>query len=291
MGREKTSGHIPFLAKLAARDSNLGRTHFFTLNYDTLYEQAMEELGIQYFDGFSGKSNARFDPAVYGLDIYYPGDVAEGRVRRFDKFLHFYKLHGSIHWFPDPSGDMRARHHDLEFAATYRGADAAEKAEYLVSKSFESIGSFGILPTSQKFTQTLNMPYAHLFRLFHARLHQPQTFLLVLGYGFGDDHVTRMIEAALMNPSLVMLVVEPNPGSAIVERVRRYQSLGRRAFVLTERVDDGANCSFKTATFADFAQNVMPDVKWLNDYRRLRNFEEQLRRTDDRPSKKPEASI
>jgi hypothetical protein len=32
----------------------------------------------------------------------------------------------------------------------------------------------------------------------------------VLGYGFGDDHVSRIIENALMNPSLVMLVVEPN---------------------------------------------------------------------------------
>jgi hypothetical protein len=77
-----SSGHIPFLAKLIARDTNLGRTHLFTLNYDTLFEQAMEELGIQYFDGFSGKANSRFDPAVYGLDVYYPGDVAEGRVRR-----------------------------------------------------------------------------------------------------------------------------------------------------------------------------------------------------------------
>jgi hypothetical protein len=31
---------------------------------------------------------------------------------------------------------------------------------------------------------------------------------------------------ALMNPSLVMLVVEPNPDSRIVERIRRYQGLG-----------------------------------------------------------------
>ncbi|MGD9868361.1 MAG: hypothetical protein AB7I59_25640 [Geminicoccaceae bacterium] len=73
----------------------------------------MEDLGIQYFDGFSGKTNARLDPAVYGLDIYYPGDVAEGRVRRFDKFLQFYKLHGSIHWQTDKSGIIRARHRDL----------------------------------------------------------------------------------------------------------------------------------------------------------------------------------
>jgi hypothetical protein len=275
-----SSGHIPFLAKLIARDTNLGRTHLFTLNYDTLFEQAMEELGIQYFDGFSGKANSRFDPAVYGLDVYYPGDVAEGRVRRFDKFLQFYKLHGSIHWSIDADGAYRARHIGLNFSTPYRAATPANKAEMLQSDPFKAIQSFGILPTSQKFTQTLDMPYAHLFRLFHSRLNQPQTFLIVCGYGFCDEHVTRIIEMALMNPSLVMLVVEPNPDSRIVERIRRYQGLGQRAFVLTERVAPGASCSYSVATFADFAQNVMPDVKWLDDYKRLRTFEDQLKNTE-----------
>lgn len=280
----QTSGHIPFLAKLIARDATLGRTHLFTLNYDTLLEQALEELGIQYFDGFSGRADARFDPAVYGLDVYYPGDVAEGRVRRFDKFLQLYKLHGSIHWQIDSAGRLRARHQDLSFGKAYRAADAKAKAQRLESKEFDAILPFGILPTCQKFNQTLDMPYAHLFRLFHARLNQPQTFLIVLGYGFGDDHVTRIIETALMNPSLVMLVVEPNPASPIVSRVKAYQSLGQRAFVLTEAVKADETCSFNVATFADFAQNVMPDVKWLDDYKRLRVFEEQLKKTSEKPA-------
>ncbi|WP_169546458.1 SIR2 family protein [Sneathiella aquimaris] len=282
----ESSGHIPFLAKLIARDTNLGRTHLFTLNYDTLFEQALEELGIQYFDGFSGKTTARFDPAVYGLDIYYPGDVAEGRVRRFDKFLQFYKLHGSLHWFLE-DGAYRAQHRNLSFAKDYRESDAAAKAEKLKSDEYKNIGSFGILPTSQKFTQTLDMPYAHLFRLFHARLNQPQTFLLVMGYGFGDDHVTRIIETALMNPSLVMLVVEPNPDSDIVKRIARYQNLGQRAFVLTERLEEGADCSYGVATFSDFAQNVMPDVKWLEDFKRLRKFEEQIRKSQEKNPDEP----
>src|SRR5690606_24279311 len=119
--------HIPFLAKLVARDSNLGRAHLFTLNYDTLFEQALELLGIQYFDGFTGRADARFDPSVYGLDIYYPGEVAEGRVRRFDKFLHLYKLHGSIHWF-EQDGEMRARHPDLAPFKTYGTLKPDEKA-------------------------------------------------------------------------------------------------------------------------------------------------------------------
>lgn len=267
--------HLSFLAKLVARDSNLGRAHLFTLNYDTLFEQAMETLGIQYFDGFTGRADARFDPSIYGLDIYYPGEVSEGRVRRFDKFIHFYKLHGSIHW-QVRADEMRARHPDLQRFKGYLSTnDPAEKARWL-AKHKGSISAIGILPTANKFVQTLAMPFAHLFRLFQIRLASPQTFLLVLGYGFGDDHVTRIIETALMNPSLVMLVVEPNPYSETIERIRRYKDLGKRAFVLTPTEAAFDETKFKYATFDDFARSIMPDVQWLDDFLRLRRFEKQI---------------
>ena len=265
---------LAFLSKLVARDSNLGRAHLFTLNYDTLFEQALELLGIQYFDGFTGRAAARFDPSVYGLDVYYPGEVAEGRVRRFDKFLHFYKLHGSIHWF-EQDGEMRARHPDLAPFKSYAAKSAADKATSLATLS-DHAPSVGILPTANKFAQTLTMPYAHLFRSLQVRLGIPQTFLLVLGYGFGDDHVSRIIENALMNPSLVMLVIEPNPASPVIERIRRYKDLGKRAFVLCPTEAAFAAAKFKLATFDDFARSVMPDVQWLNDFLRLRRFDKQI---------------
>jgi len=265
---------LAFLSKLVARDSNLGRTHLFTLNYDTLFEQALELLGIQYFDGFTGRAAARFDPSVYGLDVYYPGEVAEGRVRRFDKFLHFYKLHGSIHWF-EQDGEMRARHPDLAPFKAYAAKSPGDKASSLVTLA-DHAPSVGILPTANKFAQTLTMPYAHLFRSFQVRLGIPQTFLLVLGYGFGDDHVSRIIENALMNPSLVMLVIEPNPASPVIERIRRYKDLGKRAFVLCPTEAAFAAAQFKHATFDDFARSVMPDVQWLDDFLRLRRFEKQI---------------
>ncbi|MGO8298859.1 SIR2 family protein [Rhizobium ruizarguesonis] len=272
--RSSIAPQLSFLSKLVARDSNLGRTHLFTLNYDTLFEQALELLGIQYFDGFTGRAAARFDPSVYGLDIYYPGEVAEGRVRRFDKFLHLYKLHGSIHWF-EQGGEMRAHHPDLAPFRDYAKLEATEKAAVL-SPLASRTPSVGILPTANKFAQTLSMPYAHLFRSFQVRLSVPQTFLLVLGYGFGDDHVSRIIENALMNPSLIMLVVEPNPDSAVIERIRRYKDLGKRAFVLCPTKPAFAAAKFHHATFDDFASTVMPDVQWLDDFLRLRRFEKQI---------------
>jgi hypothetical protein len=120
------------------------------------------------------------------------------------------------------------------------------------------------------------MPFAHLFRAFQMRLSAPQTFLLVLGYGFGDDHVTRIIETALMNPSLVLLVVEPNPKSATIERIKAYKDLGKRAFILTPTETAFAAEKYKYASFDDFAQTLMPDVQWLNDFLRLRRFEKQI---------------
>lgn len=271
---DEVAPHLAFLSKLVARDSNLGRTHLFTLNYDTLFEQALELLGVQYFDGFTGRASARFDPSVYGLDVYYPGEVAEGRVRRFDKFLHFYKLHGSIHWF-EHGNEMRARHPDLGRFQSYAALTPEDKAGSLVSLAGDT-PAVGILPTANKFAQTLTMPYAHLFRSFQVRLGVPQTFLLVLGYGFGDDHVSRIIENALMNPSLVMLVVEPDPNSQVIERIRRYKDLGKRAFVLCPTTNSFSATPFRHATFDDFARTVMPDVQWLNDFLRLRRFEKQI---------------
>lgn len=274
LGVKDIAPHLAFLSKLVARDSNLGRTHLFTLNYDTLFEQALELLGIQYFDGFTGRADARFDPSVYGLDIYYPGEVAEGRVRRFDKFVHLYKLHGSIHW-KLYGNELKARHPDLQAFMGYQGLEYNERAEKLENLA-DNISSVGILPTANKFAQTLSMPFAHLFRSFQIRLSAPQTFLLVLGYGFGDEHVTRIIETALMNPSLVMLVVEPNPESQTIDRIKRYKDLGKRAFVLTTTKSTFTSHKFKYATFDDFSRSIMPDVQWLDDLLRLRRFERQI---------------
>ena len=277
-GKRKIAPHLSFLSKLVARDSNLGRTHLFTLNYDTLFEQAIELLGIQYFDGFNGRVNACFDPSVYGLDVYYPGELAEGRVRRFDKLLHFYKLHGSIHWMAK-NNKIQAQHSNLEKYKDYQKAKNEEKAQQLCIDDFApNYNDFGILPTSNKFVQTLDMPYAHLFRAFQARLSAPQTFFIVLGYGFGDDHVTQIIETALMNPSLIMLVVEPNPDSEIIGEISKYKELGKRAFVLTSTQEEHKNNPFKYATFNDFAKNILPDAQWLDDFLKLRRFEKQLQK-------------
>ena len=280
---DNPTGHHAFLGKMVARDPALGRLRMFTLNYDTLLEQALDHLGIQYADGFVGQVERRFDPSCYGLDIYYPGEVSEGRVRQYDKFVQLYKLHGSIHW-SEINGHMRAIHLPptpfIEWRKKLDGnASERQKALNQFTDILQDIkGQMGILPTANKYVQTLDLPYSHLFRAFHQSLQQPQTFVVVVGYGFGDEHVNRIIEDALVNPSLVMLAVNPSPRPNIVGRIKKYQSAGARVYLLTGPENYNEPANDRPATFDDFAENVLPNVAWMDDWARLKRMETTLKR-------------
>lgn len=84
--------------KVLTRPLNLRRVNVFTLNYDTLVEQAADAEGIVLLDGFVGTQRRVFRPESYEQDLYFPAATTEGRVHRFDRVLHLYKLHGSITW-------------------------------------------------------------------------------------------------------------------------------------------------------------------------------------------------
>lgn len=276
------SGHHALFGKLMARDPSLGRLHIYTTNYDTLIEQALDDLGAQYADGFVGKSRPRFEPASYGLDIYFPGDVAEGRVRRFDKYAQLFKIHGSISWFTEGVETIQ-RHgvlHDLKGWRDTEGTPV-ERLENLRAIGTRLGCEVAILPTANKFAQTLDLPYAHLFRAFGARLAQPQTFLIVAGYGFGDRHINQIIDDAMANPGLVLLVVDPCPGQATKKHLARYQAAGERAYLLTAVAQTTPP---SIATFDDFAKNLLPNVRWLDDLVALRKLEKTLAAATEAPA-------
>lgn len=273
------SGHHALVAKLVARDPTLGRAHVFTTNYDVLVEAAADDLRVRYSTGFIGSVEPQFDSSAYALDLYYPGEIAEGRVQRFDKFFHLYKLHGSVDWRRQSQGDLiRVDSRRLPDWTKWQAWDRNQRLQLLKAGPDEAVA---ILPTESKYLQSIGMPYAHLFRALDARLKAPQTFFLIAGYGFGDEHINRIIDEALTNPGLVVLVVDPNPPSQLQERMRRYQTAGERAFLLTADNPDGQ--SPRLASFEDFAVKLMPHVRWLDDFVRLRKVERLVRETPGIP--------
>ena len=98
--------------------------HIFTTNYDLLMEQALEEEGCPYFDGFVGSRKAFFDlGAVENERLLYP------------RWSRLWKIHGSINWKLDSKKNI------------IRSDIKDDKQGYL------------IYPSHLKYDQSRKMPY------------------------------------------------------------------------------------------------------------------------------------
>ena len=219
------------IRKLLTRPLNLRRANVFTLNYDTLVEQAADAAGVVLLDGFTGAQCRVFRPESYEQDLYFPTETTEGRVHRFDRVLHLHKLHGSITWTTEEP--------NIDNPYGVRSAD------------FDPQGSEPLLiyPTPAKYGDVLGLPYSELFRRFASSLTRPQSVLFVIGYGFGDQHVNAIIRQALAVPSFTLVIVDPEPNSEFVAELRNQGD--RRVWVAEGE---------RFGTFEGFVEKILPDL-------------------------------
>lgn len=224
--------HRRFIKKLLTRPLNLSRVNLFTLNYDTLVEQAADAEDVIAVDGFVETLRRIFRPESFDHDMYFPARTTEGRVHRLDRVIHLYKLHGSVTW---------------------RRTDASWENPYGLHATFPSetatISDVLIYPTPLKQRDALGLPYSELFRRFAASVVQPQSVLFVAGYGFADDHVNALVRQALAVPSFTLIVIDPAPVSAFVTQL---QALADQRIVIISGPQLG--------TFAGFSQTLLPDL-------------------------------
>lgn len=226
---EGRSTYSTFLRKILTRPLNLKRVNLFTLNYDTLVEQAADAEGVVLLDGFVGTQRRIFRPECYEQDLYFPAETTEGRVHRFDRVVHLYKLHGSITWV--------AEEPSIENPYGVR-ADAGADGQGVL-----------IYPTPAKYGETLGMPYAELIRRFAAAVVRPQSVLFTIGYGFGDDHVNAIIRQALGVPSFTLVIVDPKPCSDFVRRLKEQKD--QRVWIAEGDL----------GRFSQFVDRLLPDLR------------------------------
>ena len=67
-----------------------------------------------------------------------------------------------------------------------------------------------IYPNSAKDRETAENPYVELFRDFAAAICRPNSTLVTYGYGFGDEHINRVIHDMLTIPSTHLVVISFN---------------------------------------------------------------------------------
>jgi hypothetical protein len=106
------------------------------------------------------------------------------------------KLHGSIDWFFDAE-EKRIFRKGIPFGASPDHTDVATKPANTVM----------IYPNAAKDVETTQYPYAELFRDFAAATCRPNAVVVTYGYGFGDDHVNRVLLDMLTIPSTHLVVI------------------------------------------------------------------------------------
>ena len=269
---EGVTGHHAFFAKLIARDPSLGRAHIFTVNYDTVIEQALDQLGILFSMGSEEKrrpnSTHRYTVSMFTIRGTSVRGVYAATISFCTCTSSTAPFIGISHQMVRFELSIRTLISSPRGGGLNRDQVRANKLDEL----WPPDRRIAILPTANKFVQTFDLPFSHLFRAFHQRLNTPQTFFIVVGYGFGDDHLNEIIDVAMTNPSLIMLIVNPNPTEELRVKLKRYQDIGERVFLLCPAVSGQTT----RATFEDFAINLMPQVQWLEDFVKLRRYEKTI---------------
>lgn len=177
------SVHESFLRKVARRSPRKPRTRLFTTNYDLCFETAASATGFVVVDGFSHSSPQEFDGVHFGYDIVRR-DIESDTPNYIANVFQLYKLHGSVDW-------------DGSTGKTIKDRNAKRPVINY--------------PRLSKFESSYDQPYLEMMSRFQSAMRQQNTGLLIIGFGFNDNHVLQPILSAIRsNVSLRVVVVRPD---------------------------------------------------------------------------------
>jgi hypothetical protein len=203
-----------FLLSFASRVPSRERLHVFTTNYERLIEYGCDLVGLRIIDRFVGQLHPIFRASRLDVDVHYNPPGIRGEPRYLEGVLKFTKLHGSVDWqFKDGI---------LNRASIAFGSNTDHPE--VPKKPFQTVM---IYPNPAKDLETSEYPYAELFRDFSASLCRPNSVLVTYGYGFGDDHINRVIKDMLTIPSTHLVIISY---SDVGGRISRFATtVGRPA--------------------------------------------------------------
>lgn len=179
--------HGEFLRRAARRPQRKSRMKVFTTNYDRCYEEAGRQGRYVVVDGFSHTVPPTFDAVHFSYETVR----RLGDTESFDPIpncFHLYKLHGSVDWQrQEPSGE--------------------------ITKWTQGGKPVLIYPRNSKYELAFEQPYLEMIGAFQTAVREPDTGLLVVGFGFNDSHLAEPIMSAIRS-NLSMKIVVVSPGLA-----------------------------------------------------------------------------
>lgn len=209
--------HRSILQKFtSARQPGQAAPWVFTTNYDLAIEWAAESIELQVINGFLGLHGRRFSPQSF--DLGFRNTQARGEARFGVYNIYLAKLHGSLTWKEES---------DQLFEV--QASNAWEDIRKFRDGETNQLG-YLVLPSAAKYIQTVGFVLGEMLRRFSEFLARPQTSLIIAGYGFGDEHINRLLRSALLNPTLQIVVYLPeftalDARAALPPAVKRLLSL------------------------------------------------------------------
>lgn len=185
---------VSFLLTFASRTASRERLQIFTTNYDRLFEYGCDLAGLRPLDRFVGVLEPVFRSSRLDVDLHYNPPGIRGEPRYLEGVLRLTKVHGSLDW---SSAEGRLRRIALPFGAP---------VDHPAIPSAPSDGLM-VYPNPAKDVETALFPYAELFRDLSAALCRPNSALVTYGYGYGDDHINRVLLDMLTIPSTHLVVI------------------------------------------------------------------------------------
>ena len=173
--------------------------NIFTTNYDNLIEISLEEKHVDYFDGFTGKITSVFSSNNYGKIVSKQSAVNNKTSELVS--VNLFKLHGSLYWYRDGNKIVFKDFKD-RISALEKFKDSPNEFVDYYEKEFLIVN-----PNEEKYNLTvLNSMYYDQIRLLSNELDKNNTLLISFGFSFNDEHLKTIIDRALENPTLNLII-------------------------------------------------------------------------------------
>jgi hypothetical protein len=235
------AAHRTFLHRLSRRRVRDSRLKLFTTNYDLCFENAAGRQGLVVLDGFSFTQPRQFDPRFFLYDIVRRPTTGDEVGSPLEGVFHIYKLHGSVNWSRKAENEIEVEPKPTPDSACL------------------------IYPAKGKYQQSYVQPHLELVSQYFSVLREPNTCLIVTGFGFNDDHLSEPILAAVRtNPHLRLIIVNPSADD-ITARPKEKNKYWETLFSLAKQ---GEDVWLINANFGDFSE-MIPDLKSLTPAQRL----------------------
>ena len=237
---ECLEAHRRFLQKLSRRRARDPRLKVFTTNYDLCFEWAAARNGLIVIDGFSFGRPRSFDPVYFNYDIVRRSHTLQEQGNYVEGVFQLFKLHGSVNWQYTTEGEIQ---------------------EVLTPKPEDACL---IYPARGKYQQSYAQPYFELVSRFFSGLREPNTCLIIAGFGFNDDHLSGPILSAIQsNPSMKLIVIDFK-----AEELMKTDSVRPAWQEIYKLVNKGHDIWVINANFEEFV-GLIPDLKTLSPAQQL----------------------